>query len=437
MIKYIFIIILLFEESFASDYFSTDENLQSHTQAIQRNSQINRDDLFENSAHPHSIENTDPEQYKRNQPLVSTGIDNHLEVNPLLQKSLDALLEMNDLSYAIVKEHDKKSAAYIQKFRDEGWRIKTFSGKNGIKLSHDDTPGFIAYNAKLNMITVVYHGSSNSEDWENNLDAKKTLAKDLGLMMPGKVHRGIALKYQSSREDMENTLDFFINSLSPEKKSDVKIVVTGHSQGGSLASLAIADLAANYGRRTFGEHFNNITSNTFFGYFLAPARVYGDDTSFNWLNSHVGQNNMIRHNVKHDPVLNIVLGRTGESFFKKIPFVGDYLADKYAGYKSVGFLALDNTSDAIERGKLLKGVSNKKASSGFLSRIKQSVYSWFAPLHGGSIREDPDAAYDPLIINKNLSDLLDAGKDYKDKSTEIKKIGGIKGLWATLKHKLF
>jgi hypothetical protein len=415
-----------------------DEEISFRSRSILRDSEI--DIEKDGSSFPHYLlKRLAIEEPKENSPLVTITPNKTIEINPILSKNFGILLEMNDLSYAIVKGHDSKSLAYTQKFKEAGWEIKTFSGKNGLRLSHDDTPGFIAYNSRLNIITVVYHGSSNAEDWENNLDAGKSLARDIGLEMPGQVHRGIALKYQTSRANMQEALDTFINSMNSYQKSTLKIFVTGHSQGGSLASLAIGDLVAHYGKKIFGPQFDNKKSNTFFGYFLAPARVYGDERSFDWVNDQVGINNMIRHNVKHDIVPNMGLGRTGEWWLRKVPFIGEELADKYAGYKSVGLLALDKTGDAFNRKSVLKDIDSLEPlqkPTGIFSKIKTSIYSLFAPLHGGSVREDPGAAYDPFIINKDLQKLLEQGIAYKEKSKKINELKGLNYLWARLKHKL-
>src|SRR5690606_26764182 len=132
-----------------------------------------------------------------------------------------------------------------QKLADAGWEIQIFEGKSGTKNQVDDKVGFVAYNTQTNTMAVIFHGSQSSADWETNCDFVKRSARDEGIDLDGKYHRGFLQKYASAKESMVDDIRYFTHTLPLDKLYTMLTFVSGHSQGGAVATLAAGDLAIN------------------------------------------------------------------------------------------------------------------------------------------------------------------------------------------------
>lgn len=118
--------------------------------------------------------------------------------------------------------------------------------------------GFIAESDS--QIVIVFRGTSTTSDWISDAIARQTdypYAKEGGL-----VHQGFLDIYQSARKQIVTAM----SKLSPQKQ----LYLTGHSLGGSLATLCAADLATNTKFRdpsvyTFGSP--RVGNTTFAGQF--------------------------------------------------------------------------------------------------------------------------------------------------------------------------
>lgn len=118
----------------------------------------------------------------------------------------------------------------------EGYEVTSFHAT----ISGKDVPaGIVAY--KDGKIIVSYHGSEALEDFTKvNFWGLKTKASELGI--EGYAHGGFLDRYRQSREALFSILQ---DTLDRHGKTANDVVVTGHSLGGALATLAAIDLKKN------------------------------------------------------------------------------------------------------------------------------------------------------------------------------------------------
>ncbi|NOV02494.1 lipase family protein [Paenibacillus planticolens] len=100
-------------------------------------------------------------------------------------------------------------------------------------LSRKELFGFIAESDR--QIVIVFRGTYGASDWISDAIARQTVfpyAKDGGL-----VHKGFLDIYNSARKQ--------IMAVTAKLSARKTLYLSGHSLGGSLASLCAVDLAAN------------------------------------------------------------------------------------------------------------------------------------------------------------------------------------------------
>jgi hypothetical protein len=89
----------------------------------------------------------------------------------------------------------------------------------------------MTYSHEQNTLVVIPHGSQNAADWGTNYDAHLQDFAAFGFKSRGRVHAGFAKKFQSFRGPLLEKVDQFVGALSAAERSDLKILVSGHSQG--------------------------------------------------------------------------------------------------------------------------------------------------------------------------------------------------------------
>lgn len=166
--------------------------------------------------------------------------ENGVQGSPFLKSMQDTLLRMNDLSYNRVKAGD----AYLRfadnehtRLEREGWDIRGFRGLEGRRSDFIDLSGIVSYNADLNVIAVVYHGTAGSEGWETNFEAMKLNPRYL-VMELGKD------LYEEMREKFSATL---FNPAVKELKQTLKAFSQQEFTSSRMADILhqIEDMVTN------------------------------------------------------------------------------------------------------------------------------------------------------------------------------------------------
>lgn len=251
-----------------------------------------------------------------------------------------------------------------------------------------DFPGYVAV-LKMDpyyVIAVVLRGSQGedfqpgsgllSASWATNYDAG-SLAVDPELYgFQGRMHGGYVAKMNScnlQREEFEQMianreienplpkeadLDFIyplfesvqdaIGQIPEEERSNIRFVVTGHSQGGGLAQVALPLIIHQFGGM-IPDFVDNVTTPRFFGYFLSAPRVAADQETVDNYNALVGHDNMINHFAFRDVVTMACLH----------------------GCKTLGHLACDSARDVLHRGICSEAAYNNRVL--LLNFIKASM----------------------------------------------------------------
>jgi endonuclease G, mitochondrial len=108
-------------------------------------------------------------------------------------------------------------------------------------VQSDATECFVA--ATPDTVLVTFRGSAGLQDWLGNLNAFSTTTSY------GSLHRGFYFAFQAVKSSLEQV----IRNVGTD---DRMLVLTGHSLGGALATVAAAEWAASFGIRsvyTYGQ----------------------------------------------------------------------------------------------------------------------------------------------------------------------------------------
>lgn len=397
-------------------------------------------------------------------PMVKDLGGGQFQVDATFEEEIPTLINMNKLAYALGKDQKGVMEEYLAALTQDGWEVKSVSGRSGKDNRIEDNPGFVAYNKSKNIMTVVMRGSQTKADEEKSADWEVNFDGEMIDTSIGKVHRGFYNKSMAVAPRIVEAMEEFMKELTPDQKKNIRVIFTGHSQGAALASFLLPltiDIFKT--KKTFGPNFDNAQQNVFMGYLISAPRVYGDEKGQDWIHTLTGKDNIIRQNVTgnliNDPVPVGSPGRTLTNLLKLIPFAGESLAKKYGGgqgTRSVGYLAADLSKDVLTRRASVDfqalgerrltainkaiaefqetGPSFKTAKSLFNAFIKEpltdTLWTLVGPLHYGSTHNQVEegAYFGPEVVagylpnTPRMATLLEQG--YQKKQSEKAGLSG-------------
>ena len=153
--------------------------------------------------------------------------------------------------------------------KDDSIDIYTFEGVTGLAGEREGFPstmGYVAYNKKTNEITVTFRGSRSGSaergaidglfsgegnpDWVTDMSLAGDLISRPEIIPHGKVAEGFSSTYLSCRPNILN----IIAKIRKDNlgKPQPKLVATGHSLGGALATMMFIDTQ----KGLFGKELN-------------------------------------------------------------------------------------------------------------------------------------------------------------------------------------
>lgn len=283
--------------------------------------------------------------------LQSTELDVNSCAPPVFHSILssanyEAILKLNDLSYAVVNEFGhtlnqpypthREIGVIRERIRNHtewlnlhGWTgHQSIFGRTGLNNVDPDVTCIINSNQAQRLIVVSFHGSRYGDrspinhngrgDWGANYDSTPVVPSSLGLTdFPDhvRIHRGFGNNLASARVGILEELDRRIGDLGPEMP--IWVLTTGHSKGAGMASLTAGMVKSHFASNP--SRFAHVKVG---GIFYSAPRAYHGDQSEDWLHNLVDRRNLFRINVHGDPVT-VNPGRS-------------------EGYRSVGILLLDS-----------------------------------------------------------------------------------------------
>lgn len=108
-----------------------------------------------------------------------------------------------------------------------------------------NTQGLVGHSVNLRTIFVAFRGTegANLRNWYTNLRYSKTEPWDIYPSV--QVHKGFSKAYKPVRTNMKDALETLMS-----KYPTYQVVFTGHSLGGALATLALADMGTIHSTKT-------------------------------------------------------------------------------------------------------------------------------------------------------------------------------------------
>ncbi len=135
-------------------------------------------------------------------------------------------------------------------------------GKTGLDHSwvgdqrKDSFVGMVGYHPSENLMVLSFRGTRENQDWWNNFNINRRKPEHINENVC--LHSGYLDAFQSCIPSLMNQISSIIVGLPTEKKDCMRIAVTGHSLGGSIAASAIPFMRSCFpsqviSLRTFGS----------------------------------------------------------------------------------------------------------------------------------------------------------------------------------------
>ncbi len=191
-------------------------------------------------------------------------------------------------------------AAGTKKLEQQGWKIVSFKGKSGFAKQH--VAGFIGF--KDDKVILAYHGTESLYDGLADANIAMVSAGKFGLS--GKTHKGFGAAAMSSWQAVRALIltDLKARKLPVER---VEYYVTGHSMGGSVATLGGALLSND---KALTSKSANSASNQVKVITVASPRVLNSNAAAAYAKK-MGNKNVLRFWFYGDPVPSVPHGSVG------------------------------------------------------------------------------------------------------------------------------
>jgi hypothetical protein len=246
------------------------------------------------------------------------------ELHMLSQDELETIPATNH-NWRCIKNFQGQQGTFVTP--NIGWRIvkSALSMLSGGNLTAEvDYPGFVAYRTDhggddgIIWIAIVLRGSQGEDfqafggmlgsSWITNFSAGAAKLDIRNFPFDGEVHSGYLNKVIACKISMNNAINQALEGIGADNFHRVRFIVTGHSQGGGLAQMALPMIIKEFSyiyvdaRPREGVEFKNTETPRFFGYFMSAPRVSCGKATTEAFNRYIGRCNMIRHAAHGDVV---------------------------------------------------------------------------------------------------------------------------------------
>jgi predicted lipase len=109
-----------------------------------------------------------------------------------------------------------------------------------------DIQRFIAVDTASKKLMIAFRGSESTADWVANSNIAAAKWNHAGAGPETKVHDGFQRQYDSQRKQLISRVKLYLNGQVAGVPKISNLIVTGHSLGGALATLAAYDLQTTF-----------------------------------------------------------------------------------------------------------------------------------------------------------------------------------------------
>jgi hypothetical protein len=209
--------------------------------------------------------------------------------------------------YGSTADNEALRVKLAQNLTDAGFApYLTVYGKTGASSTTPDVGALVSYRTSDNSILVIFHGSlftnpldliNAQTDWGTDFNYHVVTASAAGLTdiaSDVKMHAGVTGNYKSIQAALNKQISTILNTKFTSK-SPVWVYVTGHSLGGATCVLAGAGIRAYLNNNQRADVNVGVVA-------MSGMPIFSGQTAQTWVSSSIGHCNIIRVDVKGDPV---------------------------------------------------------------------------------------------------------------------------------------